>query len=267
MDGYWNASIAALATDHEKATINGRLRGTGSRFEYEQGDLAFTIGRHTNYGKLEDYESDRFLELRLKYGLREYDAMVSGGGLPIDTFPGANQEIGMFSIGARLALDDRDFKQPTTSLTHSLNYQLPGRVLLFADDQYYSLRDIAFPEHGNLIQVETDYVTGSDDVRFLRYAADAQRFFTLFYINRILGLRVRLEKAHALGDDSIIPYSDLTTLGGSQRLRGYKRGSFRGEGSLLLSAEYRYPIWDTWNAFLFWGRGPGLQRIRRHRSG
>ena len=53
----------------------------------------------------------------------------------------------------------------------------------------------------------------------------------------------------------MIPYSDLTTLGGGQRLRGYKRGFFRGQGSLLLSAEYRYPTWDTWNAFLFWDEG------------
>ncbi len=44
-------------------------------------------------------------------------------------------------------------------------------------------------------------------------------------------------------------------LGGSQRLRGYHRGSLRGQGALLLSAEYRYPIWDTWNAFLFWDEG------------
>ena len=82
-----------------------------------------------------------------------------------------------------------------------------------------------------------------------------QRFFTLFYNNRILALRARLDKAQALGDDGIIPYSDLATLGGTHRLRGYRRGSFRGEGSLLLSAEYRYPIWDTWNAFLFWDEG------------
>ena len=73
-------------------------------------------------------------------------------------------------------------------------------------------------------------------------------------------MRARLDKAHALGDDSIIPYSDLTTLGGTHRLRGYRRGSFRGEGSLLLSAEYRYPIWDTWNAFLFWDEGQAFDQ-------
>ena len=159
-----------------------------------------------------------------------------------------------------MAFDDRDFKPPTASISHPLNYQLPGRVLLFAEGRYYSFRDTAFPEHGGLARIEADYVIGSQDVRYFHYAAEVQRFFTLFYRNRILALRARLDKAQALGDDSIIPYSDLATLGGTHRLRGYRRGSFRGEGSLLLSAEYRYPIWDTWNAFLFWDEGQAFDQ-------
>ena len=38
-------------------------------------------------------------------------------------------------------------------------------------------------------------------------------------------------------------------------MRGFRRGFFRGEGSLLVNVEYRYLIWDTWNAFLFWDEG------------
>ena len=55
----------------------------------------------------------------------------------------------------------------------------------------------------------------------------------------------------SIGDGRWIPYTDLLTLGGNTSTRGYERGYFRGQGALLLSAEYRYPIWDTWNAFLF----------------
>ena len=166
-------------------------------------------------------------------------------------------------MGASAAFDDRDFKPPTTTVSHPLNYQFPGRVLLLAGDRYYSFRDTAFPEHGGLAGIEADYVAGSGDVRYLQYAAEFHRFFTLFYRDRILGIRVRLENAHALGEESLVPYSDMPTLGGGQRLRGYRRGFFRDQGSLLLSAEYRYPIWDTWNAFLFWEEGAGLREIRR----
>ena len=253
---YWNASVEALDTRNKGATINGALRGSGSRLDYKQRDSKITLGRHSNFGETEGYEPDTMVEFRLSHGYRRYDDI----GRQPSEIAGANEAINLFSAGGRVAYDDRDFKPPTASISHSLNYQLPGRVLLFAEGLYYSFRDTAFPEHGGLARIEADYVIGSQDVRYFHYAAEVQRFFTLFYNNRILALRARLDKAHALGDDGIIPYSDLTTLGGTHRLRGYRRGSFRGEGSLLLSAEYRYPIWDTWNAFLFWDEGQAFDQ-------
>ena len=260
---YWNVSVEALATENENSTINGQLRESGSLLDHRQRDAAIALGRRSNYGVTEGYEPEAVIELRLAHGFRRYD----DAGRQPSGVPGANEAINLLSAGVVLAFDDRDFKPPTRTISHPLNYQFPGRVLLFANDRYYSFRDTAFPEGGGLIQVEADYVAGSRDVRsvryiagsrdvrYFRYAAEIQRFFTLFYSNRILALRARLEKLHPLGDDGVIPYSDLTTLGGSQRLRGYKRGFFRDQGSLLLSAEYRYPIWDTWNAFLFWDEG------------
>ncbi len=253
---YWSASLEALGTGHESATINGELRGSGSFLELEQRDARITLGRRSNYGETDGYEPNAVIELRLAHGFREF---VADGPLPVET-PGLNEAINQLSVGARAAFDDRDFKPPTTSISHPLNYQFPGRVLLFAGDRYYSFRDTAFPEHGGLAGIEADYVAGSGDVRYLRYAAEVHRFFTLFYRDRILGIRVRLENAHALGEDGLVPYSDMPALGGGQRLRGYRRGSFRGQGSLLLGAEYRYPIWDTWNAFLFWEEGQVFER-------
>ncbi|MCY3738614.1 MAG: BamA/TamA family outer membrane protein [Gemmatimonadaceae bacterium] len=248
---YWNASVEALRTGHENATINGELRGSGSLLQLEQRDARITLGRRSNYGETDGYEPEAVIELRLSHGFREFvaDGPLSGG------IPGLNEAINQLSVGASAAFDDRDFKAPTTTISHSLNYQFPGRVLLFADDHYYSLRDTAFPERGGLAGIEADYVVGSGDVRYIRYAAEFHRFFTLFYRDRILGIRVRLENAHPLGEDSLVPYSDMPALGGGQRLRGYRRGYFRNQGSLLLGAEYRYPIWDTWNAFLFWDEG------------
>ena len=255
---YWNATVQALGTRYEKAAINGEgeLGGSEERFDYQQRDVRLTLGRHSNYGETEGCEPDAIVELRLSYGFRRYD---DTGPRP-SGIAGANEAINLFSAGGRVAYDDRDFKPPTRSISHPLNYRFPGRVLLFADERYYSFRDTAFPELGGLIQIEADYVVGSQDVRYFRYAAEVQRFYTLFYSNRILALRARLDKAHPLGNDSIIPYSDLTTLGGGQRLRGYKRGFFRGLGSLLFSAEYRYPIWDTWNAFLFVDEGQVFEK-------
>ena len=34
-------------------------------------------------------------------------------------------------------------------------------------------------------------------------------------------------------------------------LRAYERNRFRDNGLLVTNIEYRYPIWKTWDAFLF----------------
>ena len=253
---YWNISVEALKTGYEDAAINGELRKSGSLLKHEQRDARIALGRRSNYGVTEGYEPDAAVELRLSRGFRKF----ASGDLDPGGFPGLNRAINLFSVGAAAAFDDRDFKPPTASISLPLNYQLPGRVLLFSGGRYYRFRDTAFPGRGGLARVEADYTTGSGDVRYFRYSAEFQRFFTLFFRNRILGIRARLDRAHGLGDGSIVPYSDLPGLGGDQRLRGYRRGFFRGAGSLLLSAEYRYPVWDTCNAFLFREEGQVFDR-------
>ena len=257
---YFSAEAAYLKTDNRKATINGAvLRDTSSLFTIERIDALATLGWRPNADELEDYRNNIYIEGRVGLGVRDFGGVFGpaalGGTSSAELFPGLGEEISLFSVGGRIAYDDRDYKEPRREISHPLNYVFPGRVLLLANDFYYSFRDITYPERGGLLQAEVDFVTGSEEARFLRLGLEAQRFFTLFFRNRILGLRARLDKAHALGDDGIVPYPDQAILGGSQRLRGYKRGVFRGEGALLLSAEYRYPIWDTWNAYLFWDEG------------
>ena len=88
-----------------------------------------TLGRHSNFGETEGYEPDTIVELRLSHGFRQFDDI---GRLP-SNIVGANEAINLFSVGGRVAFDDRDFKPPTASISHPLNYQLPGRVLLFAE--------------------------------------------------------------------------------------------------------------------------------------
>ena len=272
---YWSAQGEYLKTDGEDATVNGAFERLGGVLEGEgmpeddqllriqRLDLVATLGWRPHADELEEYRNNLYLEARVGYGRHELGGgegaaallLAPGQTARAAAIPGLGLDIALFSVGGRVAFDDRDFKEPAREISHPLNYQFPGRVLLLADDRYFSFRDLAYPESGGLLQAEVDWVTGSEDVQFLRVGAEAQRFFTLFWRDRVLALRGRLDEVHRLGDDSIVPYVDLPILGGGQRLRGYKRGSFRGEGALLLSAEYRWPIWDTWNAFLFWDEG------------
>ncbi len=263
---YWHVDAAYLQTYNEGATVNGPIREDDlRRLEIERFDLQATLGWRTHADELEEYRSNLNIEGRIGVGTRELSqrrwvqtfAPWDPPGLTDSAagFGGVGLDITLLSFGGRIAWDDRDYKEPTGSISHPLNYQLPGRLLLVSNDQYFSFRDLAYPERGGLLQLEADFITGSEEVAFLRTAAEVQRFFTLFYRDRILALRALSEKVYTIGDDKIAPYSDLPTLGGSQRLRGFRRGVLRGEGSLLLSAEYRYPVWDTWNAFLFWDEG------------
>lgn len=265
-----------LRTDNHNSTANGSLvdettqeRLTGesdlARFAIERSDITSLVGWRSDAGPLEGYRAAWIAEAWVGASWRNltdlYPAASRDFLLDLDkTTPTAAQVPGLGSsvtfarLGARVLLDDRDHKPPTASISHPMNYLFPGRVLIHHEGLYHSFRDIYYAERGSLLQAEVEYARGSDQVRYLRLGAEVQRFWTLFWSNRVIGLRGRLDKVHGL-DGGMAPFSDLPTLGGSQRLRGYERGNFRGEGAVLVAAEYRYPVWDTWNAYLFYEEG------------
>lgn len=269
---YWNLRGDYLKTDHHGSTVNGvvvddealddlSLDDDLPRFEIERGDIAATVGWRSHAGALEDYQKGLYAEARLGVGFGEMSQV--NPVLPMDStrataaallVPGAGKSISVASVGARIAYDDRDHRPPVRRISHPLNYVFPGRVLVETEGLFHSYRDLSYPEHGGLLAAEVDLEAGSKSVRYVRVVAEAQRFWTLFWRDRVLGARARIEKVHRL-DDGLVPFDRLPTLGGGQRLRGYERGWFRGEGALLLALEYRYPIWDTWNGFLFYEEG------------
>jgi hypothetical protein len=267
--GYWRAEMAWLKTRNEGATVNGGWYESELRLlQLKQLDIVSTLGWRLHAYETESFTKNTFVEGRVGFGRRRLTERFNVE-LPFVTpryTAQAHQRIGqgetiaLFSAGVRLAYDDRDYSPPTKELSHPLNYQLPGRILHQDGELYHSFRDIYNAEAGGLAELEFDFFSGNKDARFIKIGAEVQRFFSLFWRYRVLALRARLDKVSALGDESIVPYVDLVTLGGSQRLRGYRRGAMRGEGALLLSAEYRWPIWDTWSAYLFWDEGQVFDR-------
>jgi len=97
-------------------------------------------------------------------------------------------------------------------------------------------------------------VTGSDQVKFYRVGGELSKYLTLFWKDRIMAVRLRMDKVTPWGN-GFVPYTELIQIGSNEAMRGYERGYFRGQGAFQLNLEYRYPIWDTWNAFLFWDEG------------
>jgi outer membrane protein assembly factor BamA len=76
-----------------------------------------------------------------------------------------------------------------------------------------------------------------------------QPLIDLYHGDRVLRLRVRT--AWVVGSLERIPFLDLPQLGGASLLRGYGGGRFRGRGTVLASAEYRYPVQQNIAGYLF----------------
>ena len=100
-----------------------------------------------------------------------------------------------------------------------------------------------------LLRVGFFQESGGDQFGFWKATLDFSRQFHLFY-NRTLIFRVAGEITEPFSDRDI-PFYYLSELGRKETIRGFQRGRFRDLDMLFGSAEYRYPIWQIMDAFLF----------------
>ena len=259
----WMVDGSFLRTRNREANINGAIRDNELRlFKIDQGSVGSTLKWFNNPGELAAYQRQFSVEGRFRYSRRDFRIWKGGPGLLTD--PGSTAEArllsglgkayDLYSFGGRISFDDRDYRKPTARLSHPMNYKLPGRLLQASGGSYHHFRDLGYPERGGLAAFEGEFVKGTDGVRYYRTMVELQRYVTLFWRNRILAIRGRVERVRSIGKGNV-PYTEMIQLGGGAQMRGYRRGYFRGQGALLFNVEYRYPIWDTWHAFLFWDEG------------
>jgi outer membrane protein assembly factor BamA len=81
-------------------------------------------------------------------------------------------------------------------------------------------------------------------------------------------LRGRLEQVEPLFDGEAVPFYQRPALGGQNLVRGFRSSRFQEAGSLVLNAEYRYPIWMNWDALVFADAGqvfPALSDVTADR--
>lgn len=91
---------------------------------------------------------------------------------------------------------------------------------------------------------------------YLRYTLEWQQYIPVAFLpnSRRLAFKTTLQKADALGGRQI-PFFDHPSLGSSYNLRGFSSGRFRDDGSLLLTLEYRYPMWNFADIVFFVDEG------------
>lgn len=104
-----------------------------------------------------------------------------------------------------------------------------------------------------LLRLDYSQDLTADRFRYGRYVAEVRQYLPVgFFPNsRRLALRGRLEQTEPLFDGEAIPFYQLPSLGGQNMLRGFPSNRFQGKGSLVLNAEYRYPVWSNWDAVVF----------------
>lgn len=104
-----------------------------------------------------------------------------------------------------------------------------------------------------------------DDFGFWQVSGDIRQYQHLVF-DRIIVLRLGWQITRELGDRRT-PFYYLSELGSQETIRGFSRGRFRSDDTVLGSIEYRYPISDGIDALWFADAGrvapnlfDGLQR-------
>jgi len=102
---------------------------------------------------------------------------------------------------------------------------------------------------GTRFLIRADYTQDLNSGRFRygRYTATVHQYVPLavFPPGRRLVMRARIEQVRPLFGGDAIPFYQLPRLGGQRSLRGFLSDRFQDDGSLLFTAEYRYPIWTS----------------------
>jgi outer membrane protein assembly factor BamA len=140
-----------------------------------------------------------------------------------NTLPGLEKYLGFGWLGLSFSLDSRNQKGLTTA-------GWEGQTSFVVYEQL-----------------------NSGQFRFWKMIADYRRYIHLFY-KRTLVLRLATEMTGALQNRQI-PFFNLSELGRHETIRAFNRGRFRDKDMILGSLEYRYPIWRSVNAMLFFDTG------------
>lgn len=117
---------------------------------------------------------------------------------------------------------------------------------------------------GRRFRFDARYHHSLDDNQFafFNYMAEWQEFLVLPFLpeTRRLAFRSRLERVEPLAGKNI-PFFKLPSIGDSKGLRGLAGDRYRDDGSLLLTLEYRYPMWDFIDVVLFVDEGQVFQQF------
>jgi outer membrane protein assembly factor BamA len=169
-----------------------------------------------------------------------------------NTFDGRTSDIAghLNEIQQRFGLDDHEIQATRlwssgATLTHDWRNN-PGQ-----------------PSAGGYESLSISYNRGLgdyDELQYLHSRVSLHHYFNI-YRKRLLALRVLAEVTDRLGDSPDLPFYLRPSLGGETDLRAYRSRRFVDHSLTLVSLEYRWPIWNVVDAFLFIDEGRTFNAI------
>jgi outer membrane protein assembly factor BamA len=100
----------------------------------------------------------------------------------------------------------------------------------------------------------------SESLEFTRARADLRYYLELFR-KRTLEFRGLVNVVDKPADAPELPFYLFSELGGLNDLRAYRTGRLRDNDAALAAVDYRYPIWDVIDAFVFFEAGSVFNEI------
>jgi outer membrane protein assembly factor BamA len=99
---------------------------------------------------------------------------------------------------------------------------------------------------------------------FMQYDFEVQQYIPFFNQRRVIALRAKSTLTDT-GDDQMIPFYMLPTLGGSDDLRGFADFRFRDKNMVVVNAEYRWEAFSGLDVALFADAGQVASSARDFR--
>jgi hypothetical protein len=117
------------------------------------------------------------------------------------------------------------------------------------------------PTRGHRSRVRLAYRQSidGDDFSHVQIGLLTEPFLELFY-RRTISVQLGADWRFApFGND--VPFYDLASLGGTEALRGYKRGRFRDRGATYVVGTYKFPVWKLIEGVVFCETGRVFARV------
>jgi hypothetical protein len=164
---------------------------------------------------------------------------------------------------------DYEYEQNLNSIINNQIYNIDenffvnNQFVKFGVDFVFNSTDSdAQPSNGVLIKsgfYRFQGVNLTDNLNFNKYFLEISKYYNLWR-KRIITTRLILSRVNA--DENInLPISTLNRLGGIDVLRGYSKDRFLDNDIALFTIEYRYPIFDNVDAFIFLEEGRTFSNI------